>query len=106
MHEYNAYPSTRSGDLQNLCLIPRSPSPIPLEDRPEESLSREELIELLRRQKVRQEEQAAIKQELKRERTQDDDSDDDLMIISSRRHAKSFKSSTNVDTGIETIDLT
>ncbi|THX13241.1 hypothetical protein D6D13_03755 [Aureobasidium pullulans] len=93
-------------DLQNLCLIPRSPSPIPLEDRPEESLSREELIELLRRQKARQEEQAAIKKELKRERTEDDDSDDDLMIISSRRHAKSFKSSTNVDTGIETIDLT
>jgi hypothetical protein len=28
------------------------------------------------------------------------------MIISSRRPAKSFKSSTNVDTGIETIDLT
>ncbi|THZ02245.1 hypothetical protein D6C95_03971 [Aureobasidium pullulans] len=93
-------------DLQNLCLIPRSPSPIPLEDRPEESLSREELIELLRRQKARQEEQAAIKKELKRERTEDDDSDDDLMIMSSRLHAKSFKSSTNVDTGIETIDLT
>lgn len=48
----------------------------------------------------------AIKKELKRERTEDDDSDDDLMIISSRRPAKSFKSSTNVDTGIETIDLT
>ncbi|TIA09081.1 hypothetical protein D6C80_08841 [Aureobasidium pullulans] len=57
-------------------------------------------------QQARQDEQAAIKKELKRERTEDDDSDDDLMIISSRRPAKSFKSSTNVDTGIETIDLT
>jgi hypothetical protein len=33
-------------------LIPRSASPVPLEDRPEESLNREELLELLRRQKV------------------------------------------------------
>jgi len=39
-------------DLQALGLIPRSPSPIPLEDRPEESLSREEALELLRRHKV------------------------------------------------------
>jgi hypothetical protein len=39
-------------DLQTLRLIPRSPSPVPLEDRPEESLNREELLELLRRQKV------------------------------------------------------
>ncbi|THV75814.1 hypothetical protein D6D28_01572 [Aureobasidium pullulans] len=93
-------------DLQTMYLIPRSASPIPLEDRPEESLNREELLELLRRQKTRQDEQVAIKKELKRERTEDDDSDDDLMIISSRRPAKSFKSSTNVDTGIETIDLT
>jgi hypothetical protein len=43
---------TPAEDLQALCLIPRSPSPIPLEDRPEESLNREELLELLRRQKV------------------------------------------------------
>jgi hypothetical protein len=39
-------------DLQTLYLIPRSPSPIPLEDRPEGDLTREELLELLRRQKV------------------------------------------------------
>ncbi|TIA38770.1 hypothetical protein D6C79_07788 [Aureobasidium pullulans] len=95
-------------DLQTMYLIPRSASPVPLEDRPEESLNREELLELLRRQKqqARQDEQAAIKKELKRERTEDDDSDDDLVMISSRRPVKSFKSSTNVDTGIETIDLT
>jgi hypothetical protein len=43
---------TRTEDLQTLCLIPRSPSPIPLEDRPEETLTREELLEAFRKQKV------------------------------------------------------
>jgi hypothetical protein len=52
MHGYNAYPLTFLGDLQTMYLIPRSASPISLEDRPEESLNREELLELLRRQKV------------------------------------------------------
>ncbi|KAI5239392.1 hypothetical protein E4T43_06741 [Aureobasidium subglaciale] len=64
-------------DLQILCLIPRSPSPVPLENRPEESLSREELLELLRRQKALREEQITIKRELKRERVDDDESDDE-----------------------------
>jgi hypothetical protein len=44
---------TLTEDLQTLRLIPRSPTPVPLEDRPQESLNREELLELLRRQKVR-----------------------------------------------------
>jgi len=35
--------------LQKLGIIPRSPSPIALEDRPRESLSREELLQLLAR---------------------------------------------------------
>ncbi|THY02618.1 hypothetical protein D6D03_04926 [Aureobasidium pullulans] len=69
-------------------LIPRSASPVSLEDRPEESLNRDEL---LRRQKARQDEQAAIKKKLKRERTEDNDSDDDLMMISSNRYANSFR---------------
>jgi len=38
--------------LKALCVIPRSPSPVPLEDRPREELSREELLELLRCQEV------------------------------------------------------
>lgn len=33
-------------------VIPRSPTPVPLEDRPVETLSAEELQELVRRQKV------------------------------------------------------
>ncbi|KAI5269935.1 hypothetical protein E4T47_06590 [Aureobasidium subglaciale] len=93
-------------DLQTLCLIPRSPSPVPLENRPEESLSREELLELLRRQKALQEEQITIKRELKRERVDDDESDDELVVVSSRPPASKLKTSVNLDTGVETIDLT
>ncbi|KAG9591013.1 hypothetical protein KCU97_g7209, partial [Aureobasidium melanogenum] len=93
-------------DLQILCLIPRSPSPIPLEDRPEGDLNREELLELLRRQKSRQEEQVAIKQELKRERIEEDEDDDELTIIFSRPPPRKLKITADADTGIETIDLT
>jgi hypothetical protein len=38
--------------LQDLFIIPRTPSPAPPEDRPLEQLNREELIELLRRREV------------------------------------------------------
>ncbi|KAH0364052.1 hypothetical protein KCU65_g6977, partial [Aureobasidium melanogenum] len=93
-------------DLQTLYLVPRSPSPVPLEDRPEETLNREELLELLRRQKTRQEQKIAIKQELKRERIEDDESDNDQIVISSRPPAKQLKVFTDADTGIDTIDLT
>ncbi|KAG9550740.1 hypothetical protein KCU71_g14050, partial [Aureobasidium melanogenum] len=93
-------------DLQILCLIPRSPSPIPLEDRPEGDLNREELLELLRRQKSRQEEQVVIKQELKRERIEEDEDDDELTIIFSRPPPRKHKISTDADSGIDTIDLT
>ncbi|KIV79490.1 hypothetical protein PV11_07050 [Exophiala sideris] len=53
--------------LQSLMIIERSPTPLPLEERPVEELTREEMAELLRRQR----EQLEIKQEhanLKRER--------------------------------------
>lgn len=43
---------TATKDLQAIGLIPRSPSPIPLEDRAEETLTREELLEVFRKQKV------------------------------------------------------
>jgi hypothetical protein len=39
-------------DLKAECIIPRSPTPIPLEDRSIEDLTMEEARELLRRQKV------------------------------------------------------
>ncbi|KAF1991051.1 hypothetical protein K402DRAFT_346946 [Aulographum hederae CBS 113979] len=99
--------------LQIIGLIPRSPSPVPLEDRPEESLGREELAELYRREK---EKNARIKRErinykrVKRERTTnrdsttvsgDSDSGGDVEVVSgpSRKRARR-------DGPIETIDLT
>ncbi|KAI4838070.1 hypothetical protein E4T44_08224 [Aureobasidium sp. EXF-8845] len=93
-------------DLQISCLISRSPSPIPLEDRPEDSLTREELLELLRRQKADREEMIKIKQELKRERIEDDEGDDDLIIISSRPPTRKLKITADGSTGIEAVDLT
>jgi len=38
--------------LQDLRIIPRTPTPVPLEDRPLEELTAEEMRELLRRQRV------------------------------------------------------
>ncbi|KAI4721052.1 hypothetical protein E4T48_02746 [Aureobasidium sp. EXF-10727] len=102
-------------DLQTLYLVPRSPSPVLLEDRLEESLNREELLELLRRQKAcftlwrataRQDERIAIKKELKRERIEDDESDDELTVVSSRPSTRKLKISADASTGIETVDLT
>jgi hypothetical protein len=106
-HRYSnclAYANTVES-LQALCLIPRSPTPVALEDRPEDSLNREELLELLRRQKAKA--PLEIKPEFKREYVEDydeDDDDGDLMVL----HAptKKLKASLDADTGVETIDLT
>ena len=38
--------------LQDMCIIRRSPSPVPLERRPKDQLTREELLELLNRRSV------------------------------------------------------
>ncbi|KAK4951354.1 hypothetical protein LTR10_010327 [Elasticomyces elasticus] len=60
--------------LQALHIIPRTPSPVPLEDRPVEELSMEDMRELLRRQRASRNAQPGrgakqgIKQEIKRER--------------------------------------
>ena len=45
--QLNKYFTTEA--LQAELIIPRSPSPTPLEERPEETLTREELLELLAR---------------------------------------------------------
>lgn len=83
-------------DLKSEMIIPRSPSPIPLEDRPEEDLSLEEARELIRRQRA---DMARIKPELKRERATNISSvgSDDLTIV--ERPAKRPRA-------IESIDLT
>ncbi|THX94011.1 hypothetical protein D6D08_01816, partial [Aureobasidium pullulans] len=53
--------------LKKLLIIPRTPSPIPLEDRPEQELSREELAELLRKYKAKAVETALANKKIKRE---------------------------------------
>lgn len=57
-------------DLKAEMVIPRKPSPVPLEERPRDSLTREELLELL----ARREAEGALKVEemkrVKRERVE------------------------------------
>ncbi|KAI5199064.1 hypothetical protein E4T39_06406 [Aureobasidium subglaciale] len=55
--------------LKALMIVPRTPSPTPLEDRPEEELTHEQTMELLRRYKAKE----ARNIEIKRERENDDD---------------------------------
>ncbi|QDS76258.1 hypothetical protein FKW77_001479 [Venturia effusa] len=65
-------------DLKAELIIPRSESPVPLENRPLEDLSLEEMRELLKRQRQQIEEAARVKREgrnnVKRERNRDHDS--------------------------------
>lgn len=74
-----------AGALQSLGLLPRSPSPIPLEDRNIEDLSLQEAQELLRRQQGRfASNETSVKREMKREHIgAGDDSDDggDVEIV-------------------------
>ncbi|KAI6867216.1 hypothetical protein KC338_g3268 [Hortaea werneckii] len=64
--------------LQSMGILPRSPSPTPLEDRNIEDLSPEEMRELLRRQqRQRESSKIPIKREIKRERIESEDDDDD-----------------------------
>lgn len=92
--------------LKALCIIPRSPSPVPLEDRPVDDLSPEEMRELLKRQRERDATSRFIKQELKRGRTQSslEISDDDELSVVEERPRKLHR--TLNEQGIETIDLT
>jgi len=72
--------------LQGLYIIPRSPSPVPLEERDVDTLSMEELRELARRTKQEMLAMKQIKTEVKRERADDDDAgdEDDIEIHASR----------------------
>ncbi|KAJ4339711.1 hypothetical protein N0V95_007705 [Ascochyta clinopodiicola] len=119
--------------LKSLLLIPRSPSPVPLEDRDVDTLGPEELRELVRRQRVRsllfrcltsdiinttQVRDAAsrtVKQEasVKRERTDErssalpdnTDDDDEPSVVSTKRRRETYPATTNKE-GMEEIDLT
>ncbi|KAH7389623.1 hypothetical protein DE146DRAFT_791630 [Phaeosphaeria sp. MPI-PUGE-AT-0046c] len=99
--------------LKALLIIPRSPSPVPLEERDVDSLSSEEMRELLQRQRAREAAAPVVKQErgIKRESNRDRDStmealnedDDDVTFVSTKRSR--LLVTLNED-GVETIDLT
>ncbi|KAI7237766.1 hypothetical protein KC330_g3005 [Hortaea werneckii] len=94
--------------LQSMGILPRSPSPIPLEDRNIEDLNQEEMRELLRRQQRQRESSGvAIKREIKRERSEfedddDDDDGDDVEIVD--RPEKKPRLDVD-DPGTEVVDL-
>lgn len=95
--------------LQSLLIIPRSPSPVPLEDRDVDTLTPEEMRELLRRQRERDAASQNMKQEreVKRERTRERSStandDDEVSFVSAKR--RRLPVFLNED-GAETVDLT
>ena len=99
-------------DLQAECIIPRSPSPVPLEERDADSLSLEEAREYFRRDRERKANDIKIKQEVKMEKRSysqvidDDDEDsgnDELEVAAipaSRKRPRTFR-----DSGVEFVDL-
>ncbi|KAK5174647.1 uncharacterized protein LTR77_001729 [Saxophila tyrrhenica] len=96
-------------DLQIENIIPRSPSPVPLEDRDPEFLTLEEARELLRRNREKDAEQARTKEEKVRVKKEKRDresfeNDDDLAITGENQANKRTRLST--DSGIEIVDLT
>ncbi|KAF3007689.1 hypothetical protein E8E13_009336 [Curvularia kusanoi] len=106
---------TTSGHaLKSLLVVPRSPSPVPLEERDIDTLSPEEMRELLRRQKERDAAAQAVKQErgVKRERMRErsstvanESNEADPSVIASKKKRRGYRNSVNED-GIEQIDLT
>ncbi|KAK3069673.1 hypothetical protein LTR53_011790 [Teratosphaeriaceae sp. CCFEE 6253] len=89
--------------LQALHVIPRTPTPVPLEERPVDELSMEEMRELLRRQRASG--ALSIKQEVKRERhTAFDVDDEDAIEVVSHRNKKNRMSDAG-HSGIEVVDL-
>ena len=94
-------------DLQIEDIIPRSPSPVPLEERDPDDLSPEEARELIRRLRTQGGETAVkIKKEKRGRPVEDDtdDDDDDDVEVTEQRAAKRTRLST--DSGVELIDLT
>jgi hypothetical protein len=94
--------------LQSLLIVPRSPSPVPLEDRDVDTLTPEEMRELLRRNAASQnvKREHGVKRERTRERSSTADElvdDDELSFVSAkrRRHPVILN-----EDGVETVDLT
>lgn len=93
-----------AGDLQIEGILERSPSPPPLEERDPDTLTREELQQLLAQRNREREDYLRVKQE-KRERsaTVVDDGDDEVSFTGEGRSKRSRVSN---DSGVELIDLT
>lgn len=94
-----------SGDLQIEGIIPRSPSPTPLEERDPNDLSPEEARELVHRMRERDmQNNIKIKKEKRNHaNVAQDDEDEDEVTISEAPARKRHRGST--DSGIEVIDL-
>ncbi|KAK4896973.1 hypothetical protein LTR27_005220 [Elasticomyces elasticus] len=93
-------------DLQIEGVLPRTPSPVPLEERDPESLTAEEARELVRQMRATQKDNVQVKRE-KRERSGtalDDDEEDDARASSESRGRKRQRRST--DSAIDVVDLT
>ncbi|KAH6639649.1 hypothetical protein C7974DRAFT_136189 [Boeremia exigua] len=73
--------------LQTLHILPRTPTPVPLEERPEEDLSTEELCQLVKRFKERDATALRIKKEdnAKRKRSGEDTDDFEIVDIRNKR---------------------
>ncbi|KAK5074358.1 hypothetical protein LTR64_006497 [Lithohypha guttulata] len=86
--------------LQKIDVIPQSPSPIPLEDRPRESLSREELLQLIERQQTvieagkkatKKEQLDSDMEQLERVKRSQSDEEEELEILPQKRARKNAK---------------
>ena len=88
-------------DLQIEGIIPRSPSPVPLEERDPDTLTPEEARELIRIQRQQLQDRAKIKKE-KREREEDEDAGDGEVRMTGEQRKRQR---TSTDSGIEVIDL-
>lgn len=83
--------------------MPRSPTPVALEERPRESLTREELLELLeRREAAGSQARSELRQRVKRERAEagsadaENDDSDGLEVVDPPKRPRV----------VETVDLT
>lgn len=107
------YADVYLGDLQSEHIIPRSPTPVPLEERDPEDLNPEEARELVRRLRARNAEKVKIKPEVKQEKRkhatiiEDDDDDDDEEDVTFTGEAPAHKRGRtgDRDSGVEMIDL-
>ncbi|CAN9288699.1 hypothetical protein CC77DRAFT_993622 [Alternaria alternata] len=94
--------------LQSLLIIPRNPSPVPLEDRDVDTLTLKESHEVLRRHREREDAAPSVKRErFKRERSStavmEDQDDGNVSFVSAKR--RRLPITLNED-GIEIVDLT